>query len=67
MDDLDNFANKVGIKREGNRFFTKIKDGKRILDNTNGILDRKTQKVHEKGRHGGRPLAKGGYQCPFTH
>ena len=33
MDDLDNFANKVGIKREGNRFFTKIKDGKRILDN----------------------------------
>ena len=33
MDDLDRFATEAGIKREGNRFFTKIKNGKRILAN----------------------------------
>ena len=31
MDDLDEFATRVGIPRQDNRFFTKIKDGRRIL------------------------------------
>jgi len=33
MDDLDEYATKVGIRREGNKFFTKIKNGRRLLEN----------------------------------
>ena len=33
MDDLDEYATNVGIRREGNKFFTKIKNGRRLLEN----------------------------------
>jgi len=42
MDDLDEFTTTMGIPRQGNRFFTKIKDGRRILANipTDYMTDR---------------------------
>ena len=42
MDDLDEFTTTMGIPRQGNRFFTNIKDGKRILANipTDYMTDR---------------------------
>ena len=45
MDDLDEFATRAGIPRQGNRFFTKIKDGKRILANI--LTDYMTERLRK--------------------
>lgn len=57
MDDLDEFASKVGIKREGNRFFTKIKNGKRILEKI--PTDYMTERLRKHMKRAGMEVDQG--------
>ena len=57
MDDLDGFASKVGIKREGNRFFTKIKNGKRILEKI--PTDYMTERLRKHMKRAGMEVDQG--------